>query len=270
MEFGKTIRYQKSFMREKVDGNTLPQEVEEGNVEYKLKLVDPPPERVEHLITQMKWSLRKDTAKPCMRSGVADDGELVGLSPSDMEASLSTLRYMSEQLNAEFSVIRRREGTSPSRMVAEVLVRKRVTDSQHFLEIRVAILGGVDAGKSTLLGVLTHSELDNGRGKSRLNLLRHRHEIVSGRTSSISQQIIGFDAAGGLVNYRNSTSTLPTPSASLDSSSPPMPSNTMISTWEQVCEVASKLITFLDTCGHPKYQRTTLSGITGVTQTTPV
>lgn len=32
----------------------LPQEVEEGNVEYKLKL-NPSPERLQHLVTQMKW-----------------------------------------------------------------------------------------------------------------------------------------------------------------------------------------------------------------------
>ena len=29
---------------------------------------------------------------------------------------------------------------------------------------RVAVVGNVDAGKSTLLGVLTHGELVNGRG----------------------------------------------------------------------------------------------------------
>ena len=58
------------------------------------------------------------------------------------------------------------------------------------------MLGNVDAGKSTLLGVLTHGELDNGRGRARLNLFRHLHEIQSGRTSSISHEIIGFDTNG--------------------------------------------------------------------------
>ncbi|KAJ3207914.1 GTP binding protein [Dinochytrium kinnereticum] len=269
MEFGSRLRYKRSFMRERINGNVLPQEVDdEGNVEYKLKLVNPPPERLEHLITQMKWRLAEGHGEAMYEVGVADDGEVVGLSPEDMEASLSTLEYMAEQLNADASVIRRRKGTSVTRIAAEVLVRKRVTDSQHFLEVRVAILGGVDAGKSTLLGVLTHSELDNGRGKSRLNLLRHRHEIVSGRTSSISHQIIGFDASGDLVNYRTTSSltSIPSPPSSNDGDPTPRPpsSGTMlISSWEQVCEVASKLVTFLDTCGHPKYQRTTLSGITG-------
>lgn len=40
------------------------------------------------------------------------------------------------------------------------------------MEIRVAVVGNVDAGKSTLLGVLTHGELDNGRGFARQKLFR--------------------------------------------------------------------------------------------------
>lgn len=58
------------------------------------------------------------------------------------------------------------------------------------------MLGNVECGKSTLVGVLAHGELDNGHGRARLNLFRHRHEIQSGRTSSISQEIIGFDSEG--------------------------------------------------------------------------
>ena len=57
-------------------------------------------------------------------------------------------------------------------------------------------MGNGEAGKSTLLGVLTQGELDNGRGKARLNLFRHLHEIQSGRTSSISHEILGFNLKG--------------------------------------------------------------------------
>ena len=37
----------------------LPPEPEQGNVEYKLKLINPSSERFEHLVTQMKWRLRE-------------------------------------------------------------------------------------------------------------------------------------------------------------------------------------------------------------------
>lgn len=40
-----------------------------------------------------------------------------------------------------------------------ILVRKNYDDLDDFMEVRVAVVGNVDAGKSTLLGVLTHGVL---------------------------------------------------------------------------------------------------------------
>ena len=65
---------------------------------------------------------------------------------------------------------------------------------------RVAVVGNVDAGKSTLLGVLTHAELDNGRGTARQKLFRHKHEMESGRTSSVGNDILGYDSKGAVMN----------------------------------------------------------------------
>lgn len=63
--------------------------------------------------------------------------------------------------------------------------------NDFFFFCRVAVVGNVDAGKSTLLGVLTHGELDNGRGHARQRLFRHKHEMESGRTSSVGNDILG-------------------------------------------------------------------------------
>lgn len=57
----------------------------------------------------------------------------------------------------------------------------------------------VDAGKSTMLGVLVKGDLDDGRGKARVNLFRHKHELESGRTSSVGMEIMGFDTHGDVV-----------------------------------------------------------------------
>ncbi len=54
------------------------------------------------------------------------------------------------------------------------------------IETRYAFIGNVDSGKSTLLSVLSTGELDDGRGKMRKNISQYRHELESGRTSSIS------------------------------------------------------------------------------------
>ena len=50
-----------------------------------------------------------------------------------------------------------------------------------------------------MLGVLVKGNLDDGRGKARVNLFRHKHEIESGRTSSVGMEIMGFDTHGDVV-----------------------------------------------------------------------
>lgn len=76
-------------------------------------------------------------------------------------------------------------------------------DSSHTGQIRISLAGPSTAGKSSLLGALTSSVLDNGRGKSRLSLLKHRHEISSGITSSVAQELIGYTGGSptNVVNY---------------------------------------------------------------------
>uniref|UniRef100_A0A8D3D7J5 Tr-type G domain-containing protein n=1 Tax=Scophthalmus maximus TaxID=52904 RepID=A0A8D3D7J5_SCOMX len=215
-------------------------QAEEGNIEYKLKLVNPTQYRFEHLATQMKWRLQEGRGEAVYQIGVEDNGMLVGLSEEDMRTSLKTLHRLAEKVGADIAVLREQDvdyDSDEPHKIAEVLIRK-VPDDQQFLDLRVAVLGNVDSGKSTLLGVLTQGELDNGRGRSRLNLFRHLHEIQTGRTSSISFEILGFNSKGEVVNYSESR------------------------TAEEICESASKMITFIDLAGHHKYLKTTIFGLT--------
>ncbi len=50
-----------------------------------------------------------------------------------------------------------------------------------------------------MLGVLVKGDLDDGRGKARVNLFRHKHEIETGRTSSVGMEIMGFNTKGQVV-----------------------------------------------------------------------
>jgi len=222
----------------------LPPEPQAGNIEYKLKLVNPTRQRFEHLVTQMKWRLREGQGEAIYEIGVGDNGFLHGLTNEEMEASLETLTSMARRLGASITILRRRsvdsldkEGNGGNLSVAEVLVRK-VPDDQQSIDLRVAVLGNADVGKSTLIGVLTQGQLDNGRGLARLNMFRHLHEVQSGRTSCVSHEILGFDSVGEVVDYGKST------------------------TAEEICENSSKLITFVDLAGHHKYLRTTIRGLT--------
>ncbi|KAI6659209.1 hypothetical protein LOD99_14882 [Oopsacas minuta] len=230
-----------SELKLNVTNNQLPPEVEEGNIEYKLKLIDPTAARLAQLVTQMKWRLREGRGEAIYQIGVEDKGNVAGLSEEDLDSSLETLKEMAERLDATIKIIRTRTvdyENGEKRFSAEVHVRK-VPDDQQFIEVRIAVTGHMEVGKSTLLGVLTHGETDNGRGRARLDLFRHLHEMKSGRTSSISQEILGFDCGGNMVNYSTMRKT------------------------EEICQASSKLITFIDLAGHPKYMKTTVFGLTG-------
>jgi GTPase len=88
---------------------------------------------------------------------------------------------------------------------ASVLLRLPPADVSSTTEVRCAIVGNVDSGKSTTLGVLTRGKskriyfrtryesylggLDDGRGLARVVLFRHKHEIETGRTSSVGMEV---------------------------------------------------------------------------------
>lgn len=52
--------------------------------------------------------------------------------------------------------------------------------------LKMGILGSVDSGKSTFVGVLKTNKHDDGRGLLRKYVMKHNHELQSGRTSCIS------------------------------------------------------------------------------------
>lgn len=65
------------------------QEDNEGKIEYKLKLVNPTPDRLDHLTTQMKYRLQEGNGEAIYEIGVEDNGNPLGLSISDMLESIS-------------------------------------------------------------------------------------------------------------------------------------------------------------------------------------
>eukprot|EP00183_Erythrolobus_madagascarensis_P006983 CAMPEP_0185846838 /NCGR_PEP_ID=MMETSP1354-20130828/2333_1 /TAXON_ID=708628 /ORGANISM="Erythrolobus madagascarensis, Strain CCMP3276" /LENGTH=592 /DNA_ID=CAMNT_0028547047 /DNA_START=246 /DNA_END=2024 /DNA_ORIENTATION=- len=217
-------------------------EDDEGAVEYKWSLVNPNSERLVQLVTQMQFRLTEGHGECVYELGVEDSGRRTGLAPEQLAASVATLRRMAAEIGAEVSVVH--ESAGHNGRVAQALVRRVPGSLEEYLDLRVAVAGNVDAGKSTLVGVLTgHGELDNGRGRARQLVLSHRHELESGRTSAVSQQIMGFSAGGAVVNYNTSGAL-------------------RALSWADVVERAAKVVTFYDLAGHEKYLKTTLFGLT--------
>lgn len=115
-------------------------------------------------------------------------------------------------------------------------------------QLRISLTGATTSGKSSLLGTLSTSTFDNGRGKSRLSLLRHRHEIASGVTSSVAQELIGYNC---LISSENATSPLTSVvNYAADN----------VSSWTDIIHEASdmgRLVFMSDSAGHPRFSKTT-------------
>jgi elongation factor 1-alpha len=109
--------------------------------------------------------------------------------------------------------------------------------------VRVAVVGNVDAGKSTLIGTLTTSFLDDGRGSSRTAIMKHRHEIESGRTSTSSSHLLGFRRSGE-------------PIAGCDR----IRSNKLKGE-DEIARSSYRIVTLMDLAGHEKYLKTTIHGV---------
>jgi GTPase len=185
--------------------------------------------------------------------------------------------------------------TTTTLFAQEFLLRRRCPPAAH-LELRLAMCGNVDSGKSTLTSVLTRGCRDDGRGLARAFVFNHRHEAMTGRTSSISENHLGFSATGGVVNYallqphRPEAELQPlTPAevaqqlmgaappvsaagggvaASSSSSSaaaaPAAASGhaTRQYTPQELASRSSKVVTLYDLAGHERYLKTTVLGMT--------
>ncbi|XP_063698828.1 GTP-binding protein 1 [Culicoides brevitarsis] len=209
-----------------------------SSIRTKTVLISPTEEQYDLLLQKLQGLINDSGGETIYEIGIGLEGSDSGLEPEEYAASLATLQSLAASLNADCVELRTRKGEKG--MTGQYLVRQRL-DEQDFMEIRVAVVGNVDAGKSTLLGVLTHGELDNGRGHSRQRLFRHKHEMESGRTSSVGNDILGFDSTGNVVNKPDH--------GHLD--------------WVKICEKSSKVITFIDLAGHERYLKTTVFGMTG-------
>jgi GTPase len=182
--------------------------------------------------------------------GFENNGDSMALTREEWDVAISGLNQAAAKEHADCQILLTRNvgGDMEAESVNEkekecsgkVLIRQNPRTVEDVIETRIAVVGNVDAGKSTMLGVLVKGDLDDGRGKARVNLFRHKHEIESGRTSSVGMEIMGFDTVGKVV-----ASDVPGRKLS----------------WEEIGKRSAKVISFTDLAGHERYLRTTVFGL---------
>ncbi len=128
-------------------------------------------------------------------------------------------------------------------------------------ELTIAVCGPVDAGKSTIIGVLTSGELDNGKGLARNKVLIHPHEIESGRTSNITFNPLIYNISNNKLTHYifNEIKSK---------------KNSIIKKQEiDICDdqddmldtkLRKRIVSFVDLAGHEKYLKTTVFGVSGL------
>ncbi|MCJ1372036.1 hypothetical protein MMC20_003257 [Loxospora ochrophaea] len=182
--------------------------------------------------------------------GQEDNGESMAFSKEQWDIALDRIRRAAATLRADCRILMTRNvggleevetmNEKVKGAMGKIMIRQAPETIEDAIETRIAVVGNVDAGKSTMLGVLVKGNLDDGRGKARVNLFRHKHEVESGRTSSVGMEIMGFDTHGDVVG-----SSVPGRKLS----------------WEEIGKRSAKVISFTDLAGHERYLRTTVFGL---------
>jgi GTPase len=228
--------------QQKIDEEDEHRTLKERLIEYNEK-------DIEWLKQTISARMEQGKGETLFEIGLEEDGTPMNLTTKEYEICIANLTLLTQALGADLAdldeLIQLDINKTPisTQKVSHLMIRKRPKSVQEALEVRVAVVGNVDAGKSTMLGVLTKGILDDGRGKARVNLFRHKHEIESGRTSSVGGEILGFDSHSKPILH-------------------PAGSGKKL-TWEEITEKAAKVVSFVDLAGHEKYLKTTVFGMTG-------
>ncbi|KAK8007802.1 LMWPc-domain-containing protein [Apiospora arundinis] len=208
---------------------------------------------LQQLVDVIDTRLLEGHAEAVFDLGFENNGDSMRLTKAEFDTALARLQKAAKTIHADCNVLLTKNvgGDAEADSVAtgkdknkdcsgKVMIRQAPSTAESVIETRIAVVGNVDAGKSSMLGVLVKGDLDDGRGKARVNLFRHKHEIETGRTSSVGMEIMGFDTTGKVIS-----SDVPGRKLS----------------WEEIGKRSAKVITFTDLAGHEKYLRTTVFGL---------
>ncbi len=214
----------------------LEEEDDYGDREHKRSMIEKSSKSRIRLEAQMRFRVTQGGGECRYFIGIEDDGKFFGLSNEEHQETLKTIREIA--LCSDYSVTVLQTISKEERLASELLIREN--NASGYIEIRVVICGCVDAGKSSSLGCLISGEKDNGKGSSRLKVANFKHE-KEGNTSSVSQQVLGYDPEGRVVNHNTEVHEV---------------------SWKDIVLRSSKVISFFDLPGHEMYYKSAVFGVT--------
>ena len=226
----------------------LDEEVEYDILEYKLRLDKINKPQMKKLESQMLWRINEgkllhNICKAYYVIGIQDNGKFGDMSLDIINESIIKLKEICDNANLVIDYIFKYK-YNDDKFLAIVIIKKCL--NKHIPELNIFLLGNQNTEKTTFLGNLCYGTIDDSSGKSKLLILKHKHEIYSGKTSSIHHEIIGLNKENNsIINYKNS---------SLDFNN----------SWDKIFNKSDIIINIFDSPGDNKFQKTTLNSILNI------
>jgi len=213
------------------------------NVEFKRKLSkeDLNTDKKQKILARLKL-MTSEGEEGVLLVGVEDvrgeRWEVYGLRRGEVRSSDNAVQELCTEAGVrvkERKVYRTEKGF----VVKYVLEREEVEVGEV---VSLSFAGRVNAGKSTLIGVLIGGRLDDGRGRARAYLLRHPQELKKGQTADLHYAFIGFNAKGEVIEYEDPLSK---------------------EERARVLDEARRIVTLVDAPGHAEYLKSMIRSILG-------
>ena len=111
--------------------DNLGKEFDDGYIEFKWKLVCPEPERIQHLMTQMKYRLNEGNGKCIYQIGIEDCGNPKGINDEELIETIKTIFRLNKQLNGNIEITSIKKGYNGKVATLTVLNHRVLINKQN-------------------------------------------------------------------------------------------------------------------------------------------
>jgi GTPase len=162
----------------------LKPEIEEGNIEYKryIKNYDKSNRHFYSLITQLNWRLHEGNGYCYYYIGVEDNGKIYGINDEEYNVSIKTLKMLCKECNAFISKITKK--ILDNNINYYIVKISNILLKKEYNENKILLIGDTGTSKTTFIAKLLKGT-DN-----KDYIVNHKHEIESGKTSSINYYVL--------------------------------------------------------------------------------
>ena len=99
-------------------------EKEDGNIEYKLKLLDLTPNRIERITTQMRYRCNEGGSECIYVLGVEDDGHMTGMNEEEYNKTIYCIQSAAQKNSYSIDQLSKTE-VAENKHIYEILIREK-------------------------------------------------------------------------------------------------------------------------------------------------